>query len=226
MKKLTLLLVFASLVFFGCNKQESNPELNDQQFKQSLPDSWVLNMDAENYTWEPTPFDAQVNNPVPNTLKGGNSVHTHGDFSFSAISISWSGTVNNGGSHGEATFQQTFTSLPFPPFTPFDPPVTTMITMETECLMDDGNEVVYGGVFTEVLNSPFPGGGPFAVGNHLYFKVIDNGQGSNAPADQFSTFLAISPVSRCDVYTPDNPLWTLFGPYQDVMDPGSVKLNN
>lgn len=215
MKKLTLLLVFASLVFFGCNKQESNPELNDQQVKQSLPDTWVLNMDAENFSWEPTAFDTQVNNPVPNKLKGGNSVHTHGDFSFGPISISWSGTVNNGGNHGEATFQQTFAGVP------------VVITMETECLMDDGNEVVYGGVFTEVLNSPFPpGGGPFVVGNHLYFKVIDNGQGNNAPADQFSTFLAISPVSRCGVYTPDYFLWTFFGPYQDVMDPGSVKLNN
>ncbi len=78
------------------------------------------------------------------------------------ISLDWSGTENNGGTHGSATFKQTL-NLPFPPFT-----ANLEVTMTTECVMVDGHEAVYGGTFTQVLNNPFPSGGPFQVGRQVF----------------------------------------------------------
>ena len=95
--------------------------------------------------------------------------------------------------------------------------------MDTEYVAVEGNEAIYGGTFTNVENPA----GPFQLGNIMYFKVIDNGQGNNASPDQHAigglivpggeSFSSIPPVT--------DPFWERFG-LLDVLEPGSVKVNN
>jgi hypothetical protein len=185
--------------------------------------TYVFNMNDENPSWQRI---ALTENGLQNlsgssSEKNSNSAHTHGSNAFGPFTYSWSGTENNGGVHGSAYLEQVFG----PPFN-----TTIQVTLETECIMKDGNEVVYGGVITQVANSPFPPGGPYDIGNTLYFKVIDNGQGANAAPDQYVATVAIVPSftgTRCGVFTPSHPLWSnpIFGGLQDVLKPGSVKVN-
>jgi hypothetical protein len=207
MKKLTFLIAFALVVFYGCNKQESHPSADNQQVE--VPNALVLHFEGENPVWELVTLEEptldQGNSGASSTRdNGGNSVHAHGDFPGAIFS----GTQNNGGTHGSAT-------LNLGPYT---------FTCETECLMVEDNEAVYGGTLTEVAGPP---GFPFGVGDLVYFKVIDNGQGDNAPADQFvgAIRFKFSPDSRCGIWTPSHPSWSNY-PVIDVPEPGSIKVNN
>ena len=96
--------------------------------------------------------------------------------------------------------------------------------METECVTVDGNEAVYGGTITEALNVPEFLADWFSAGSHVYFRVIDNGQGNNAPPDQMDAVIFIFPYSLCGEVTPSSDMWSFFN--LDVLDPGSVKVNN
>ena len=206
MKKLTFLIAFALVFFYGCNKQETRPSGDNQQ--QQEPNAFVLNFDGENPVWELATLDMQTftasNSGSSSTRENGNSVHAHGDFS----GVVFSGTQNNGGPHGSAT-------LNLGPF---------VFTCETECLMVEGNEAVYGGTITEVDGPP---GFPFGIGDHVYFKVIDNGQGNNSEPDQFypGIYFSFEGDSRCGIYTPGSDAWSI-RPYVDIPEPGSVKVND
>ena len=204
------------LLLAGCSKENTENQIDDQ----TADLVWVYNIGGKSQAWETMAIDElSSDSDVTNTRSNGNSAHTHGDFTFGSFTFEWSGTENSGGTHGSAFVTQVLGG-------PFGT-VPVELTMETECIMAEGNEAVYGGTFTEVVNSPFPPGGPFDVGNHMYWKVTDNGQGNNAPPDQHNTIIVISPSfsSRCGVYTPPSFIWGL-GSELDVQEPGSVKVNN
>lgn len=226
MNKLLPLFAFAILLLSSCAKDETaTAVLDNDQVTENSEFGWVFNTAAETPTWEAMTEEIPTSDAALEISTRSNSAHTHGDYEYASASITmeWSGTENNGGPHGAAIFTQTL-NLPFPPFT-----ADLEVTMETECVMVDGNEAVYGGIMTEVLNSPFPPGGPFEVGNHMIFKVIDNGQGNGAPLDQFNTGILISPsfASFCGAFTPSHPVWSLpFFSTLDVQAPGSVKVND
>jgi hypothetical protein len=122
----------------------------------------------------------------------------------------FSGTENSGGAHGSANLR----------LGPWD------FILETECVMVEENEAVYGGTIAEIDGPPLPPGFP-AVGDNLYFKVIDNGQGSNADPDQVNqlVFAGFGGDSACGILTPSHPNWDL-APDSDVSEPGSIKVNN
>ena len=207
------------LFFVGCTTE--NAELQtEQQFEERV---YVFNNNGEDSTWETkTLKDFQSlysgSSIVTNRANNGNSAHTHGSFDAAPFTFNWSGTENNGGTHGSAVVTQEF-----------GPSVVTII-METGCVNVVGNEAVYGGLVTEVENSPFPpGAGPYAIGNIVFFKVIDNGQGNNAPADQYvQTLVSTTSPLECETLgQPDFSFWSLpFFPTNDVEEPGSVKINN
>ena len=208
MKNLVYVMAIGLLVLTGCSKEESNePTLNEVS-----DTAYVLRMDGSNPTWESVSVkDIKGNSEAAIQRNNGNSAHMHGEFTGfgGGISMNFSGTENNGGTHGSATMYQTLGA-------PFN--TTVEITMETECVMLDGNEGVYGGTITAVANSPFPPGGPFDIGNHIYFKVIDNGQGNNAASDQYNTGLVIFPsfASGCGAFTPSSAFWS--SPFVSVLD--------
>jgi hypothetical protein len=237
MKKLTLLFAFALVFFYACNKQESTPTADNQQVESTDNSAYVLNLSDENPVWELVALDELLGNQSNSGftyLKGnnGNSAHTHGDIAFGPYSLSWSGTENNGGSHGSAILELTWSGG------------IAQFTLETECVMVDGNEAVYAGIITQILNAPppppppppcptFPNcppppPNPYTLGNHVTFKVIDNGQGNNAPPDEHCTAIFITGPSLCGIAVPSSGVWnpSNFNQILEVQEPGSVKVNN
>ncbi|MDB4286065.1 hypothetical protein N9933_02065 [bacterium] len=216
MKKSIIILSLGLILLFGCKPEPPTPiAVNpDNQNPESL--TYVLTSDGENPVWEAMDLTEFQGNSEDNAAsKQGNSVHTHGDI-FSGFGgnydISWSGTENNGGTHGGGELYKSSSSGIF------------HFVFETECIMDDGNEAVYVGIITEIIEKT-GGGPPVQVGWSLFFKVIDNGQGANAPADLYGNLLGLSPNSTCGVWTPDFFFWNLVGT-SPVNAPGSVKINN
>lgn len=202
MKKLLILATLLLTIMFGCAKEETKPA--PASVDVISQDAYFFNTNLKTPSWEKTIIPETPNDLEISATNRSNSAHTHGNFiGFGGnVSITFSGTENNGGTHGTAVFEQTL-NLPFPPFN-----ATVVISMDTECVMVDGDAAVYGGTMTEVEGSPFPpGAGPFKVGNNLYFRVVDNGQGNNAPTDQYSGTLVISGSSRCGILVPSNPSW-------------------
>jgi hypothetical protein len=202
MKKLIPLSAFAIILLFGCVKEETMFAVNENQLVEKSID-YVFNLDGDNLTWEQVIPDELSSTPgssssVSTRANNNNSVHMHGNF-FGPVEFS--ATVNNGGTHGGAT-------LNLGPF---------VFTTETQCILAEDNEAVYGGIITEVVGPP----GPFQPGWRIYFKVIDNGEGNNAPADQFYGAIRFTPNqnSSCDDY--DN-----WGPSYDVGEGQSIKINN
>lgn len=219
MKKTILLMSIGLLLIAGCSTENVEPQ-SEQQIEERV---FVFNNNGEDSTWETnslTDFHSKYSssNIVTNRLNNGNSAHTHGSNDAPPFTFNWSGTENNGGTHGSAIITQEM-----------GPSVVTII-METACVNVIGNEAVYGGLVIEVENNPFPpGAGPFAIGNIVFFKVIDNGQGNNAQADQYvQTLVSTNSALDCETLgQPDFLFWSLpFFPTNDVEEPGSVKVNN
>lgn len=213
MKKIVLSMSIGLLLLGGCSEENLVTQIEEQTGDLV----YIFNINSENPVWEAIILDElestqSISNYVSTSHNNGshnneNSAHTHGD--LGPIIQEWSGTQNNGGVHGSA-------SLLLFGF--------SEVTMETECVMVEDNEAVYGGTITEI-SPPF---GPFEIGALIYFKVIDNGQGNNAPADQFNSISIIVPVgdpSLCGEVGPSFFLWDAF-PNNDVPEPGSVKVNN
>jgi hypothetical protein len=213
MKKIVLSMSIGLLLLAGCSKENTDTQIEEQTSDLV----YVFNLDGKSNAWETTSINEQPIN-TDATYNRGNSAHAHGDFP----GVEFSGTQNNGGTHGSATVN-------FGPAT---------FTLETECVMVEGNEAVYGGTITQI-EGPLPPGFPFGIGNYLYFKVFDNGQGNNADPDQFYGQSKFSFTSQCGTYTPSNasvwpPTITIPLPWgdvtinliNDVPEPGSIKVNN
>jgi hypothetical protein len=213
MNKLIPLMALALLILVGCAKEETTPIVaDDQQVDETS--FYAFYYEGDNPVWERMTFDEQSDNNTSLDDGGardnnGNSGHMHGSFN----SVEFSATENNGGTHGGAT-------LSLGPWT---------FSSDTECVMVDDNEAVYGGLVTERTGPP--SGPPIGPGWHVYFKVIDNGQGNNDPADQFFTAISFTPppASQCGIWTPGSAKWNELPPfflYLDIPEPGSVKVNN
>lgn len=203
----SLLAILSTVFITSCQKEETQEP--DQQTTETI-DAWLFNStDGSVVKKTINVIDLRSNSAI-NEREQTNSAHTHGSFSNAGKSVTWTGTQNNGGTHGSAIVTLNFANP------------AIVLTLETECVMVEGNEAVYGGTITEALNVP-EDDFYLGVGGHYYFKVIDNGQGNNAAPDQYSNISAV--FSACGVLPPSAWIWGLFG-YGDVEAPGSVKVNN
>lgn len=230
MKKLIPLMTFAIIILFGCAKEEvtSTSLITDkQQVNETSSSAYVFNFDSDSPTWEVISLDELPSSLTTSVTTRSNSAHTHGDFTGygGTTTITFSGTQNNGGSHGFAEVIQSFG------------PFLSHVVLETECVVViNENEAIYGGVITEVLENNFPSPpppppgapappcNPNDLGSSVYFKVIDNGQGSNAPADQHYGIVLqfCSPSVDCSSSFP----WFIFG-VNDVENEGDkIKVND
>lgn len=219
MKKTILLASFGLFLLTGCSKESPDTQV-EQQSEESI---YVLKTIDGKLAWEAQSFDADMSispTSISQKSNNGNSTHTHGSLDIGDIQITWSGTENKGGKHGSAIFSQQLG--------PWD--ITA--TMETDCVNALGNEAVYTGRVTEATGDN-PGflGFLFRVGSKVSFKVIDNGQGNNAPSDQFAGvgvtlggFFGPEPQVCETIGQPDSPFWGQ--PATDIEAPGSVKINN
>ena len=101
------------------------------------------------------------------------------------------------------------------------------------------DEIVYGGVITRVIENtipppppppgcppncpPPPPCSPFDLGTYVYFAVKDNGQGNNAPADQFKgvVFPSCTEIPNGAASFP----WFIF-PWTDVQQGDQVRIHD
>ena len=62
-------------------------------------------------------------------------------------------------------------------------------------ILADGKTAYVSGVVTEVVGEGYP----IAVGNHIWFKIQDNGEGANAAADKFSDYFVFGVCQNLNV---------------------------
>lgn len=165
----------------SCSKEE-NLNIQEELSQDSafmLKTSNGLNT-IEAFTLSNTPVADRV-------ITKRSGLNAHGSFNgFNGGNIKFNGASNGGGMHGSAEVQITFG--------PFG---TAHVVLETTSLISVGeNEVIYGGVISQIIENtvmfpppppgaPAPQCDPYALGSYVYLRVLDNGQGSNAPADQY-----------------------------------------
>ena len=212
MKNITLLFALGLILFTSCSKDDSL----EQTELQTIDSVYVLNQFNDSATW-----DSQV---LDNSQNGANysyedpnityRAHTKGHYSQPSrdgMTLQWDGTTTIQGFQGRAVFKQA------------TPNFSLHFNMETECITVDGNEAVYGGIITQVIE--LSGDTPIiGVGWRFYFKVTDNDQGGIVTNDQISNVtLFTSPMSPslCNVHLPSNSIWSSQG-YSEVIDPGYV----
>lgn len=210
MKKLTLLFALGLILLIGCTKDDSLK----QSELQTIDSVYVLNQLDGSSTWETMLIDELQNSAVRTYSKNdGDNAHTHGYYvpgSRDAMTITWSGTQNINGAYGSASIQQSTPHFSF------------HLVLETECVMVDGDQAVYGGTITQIKalsgNSP-----PIGVGWRFYFKVTDYER-----FDQIANctiFASPMSPSLCNAYLPNNQIWSSQG-YTEVMPPGYVVVKN
>lgn len=121
------------------------------------------------------------------------------------VVVSLSGVQNNGGIHGHARIKSGFLDF----------------SVNTECLLFDGNEVVYGGVITQVfyVDPAFIAvfGDIIVPDAHMAFKMQDNGEGSNAPSDQTTEYFVVGEFPLCEAFPPESDFWIYVFPLVNVL---------
>lgn len=145
---------------------------------------------------------------LPRTENHHVNGHVHPILDPNEVDFIFSGVQNNGGIHGNAQVKSWFLDF----------------NMATECITVVGNEAIYGGVITQV-NYVDPGWAAVWCGEicieegvHFVCKVVDNGEGQNAPPDQSALYFAIGTVPLCDLFPVDHPYWAW--QMQDVQGQG------
>lgn len=225
MNKLFPLFILALVVLVGCAKEETTPTVADNQQVEEPGSVWTMNNDSDSPTWEVISLDELPSNSSSSATTRTNSAHAHGNYTGfgGGTTISFSGTENNGGAHGSAEIHQV--SGPF----------EAHYLLETTSMVVDGNYAIYGGIITEMIVNTFPSPpppppgfpappcNPNTVGNHVYFTVYDNGQGNNAPADQYRGLIQSCSISMNGAV---NFPWFIFGAPSDVMNESDkIKVN-
>ena len=208
MKNLILTTALGIILLTGCSKDDSL-ELIEEQSTNSVYVLYQLN--------ETTPWGTIVLDEFQRTTDFQNPVTAHTDgyylpSSKDAMTITWSGTQRKDGSRkGRAELRQ------------ISPNINFHFILDTECLMAEANEAVYGGTIIQI-KSLYGNVPDIDLGWRFYFKVIDSGHGGNITYDQIANItMFASPMSPslCGVYPPNNRIWSSKG-YTEVVEPGYV----
>lgn len=207
MKNSIFLIALTAIILTSCSKDESVEQFEEQ----NIDSVYVLNQFGETSYWDTMEVDEQARSTDYTT---NNNVHTEGYYqpsSQNGMTISWSGTQTHNRARGRADLKQT------------SPNINFHFVLETECVMVNGNQAVYGGTITQVkaLSGDVPN---LDIGWRIYFKVIDSGLENDQIAN---TIIFASPrsISLCNVYPPTKEIWSTQG-YSDVVTPGFVVVNN
>ena len=215
MKNSIFLIAIGLVLLTGCSKDESNEQITDQ----SIDSIYVSKQIDGTTVWETISRDELPGESDVNYSRVNGNAHTNGYFtipipSMEAVTIKWSGTENDNRYLGSAEVEQS------------TPRYSFHFIMETECISVDGNEAVYGGIITEVIQK-YGNPPPFGVDWRFYFKVTDGGHGGNANFDFISNtriFMSPRSISLCNI-GPGDPVWSSSG-YTQVVEPGFVNVSN
>lgn len=206
------------ILVFGCTKDQSiTSTATDDQLIQKSSEMYVINFSGSpqyplrTISWEE--IQKAGNNSSGYVRQRSSSSSVNGHFSPIAnpgnpddvVVVSLSGVQNNGGIHGHARIISGFLDF----------------SVNTECLLFDGDEVVYGGVITQVfyVDPAFIAvfGDIIVPDAHIALKMKDNGEGQNAPPDQTTEYFVVGPVPLCDAFPPESDFWTYVFPLVNVL---------
>jgi hypothetical protein len=185
MKKLTFLLAFAFVFFYGCNKQESIKTAADQQFESSSVTIYAVDLDgglSNGTALSISKSDQGIDHA--SALKANNNQQANGHFNTQGGAVvTFSAMVNSGGIHGnvDITFGGT----------------GGKIKLNTTGLVVESNQATIGG---QIIQTDIDCECPYSVlGNYVYVFVEDNGEGNNAPSDRYGSALYWSPEELGDL---------------------------
>jgi len=211
MKNLILPIALAAILLTACSKEESVEQFEEQ----NIDSVYVLNQFNETSYWDTIVLDeSQRSSSNSNDI----IAHTEGYYlpaSRNEMTITWSGDQTENSARGSAEIIQITPNFSF------------HFILDTECVMAEGDEAVYGGTITQVRE--LSGNAPdIGVGWRFYFKVEDSGHAEVGNYDQIANktiFASPRSISLCGVYLPTNEIWSLQG-YSDVVSPGFVEVRN
>ncbi len=207
MKNLTLLIALGFILITSCSKDESL----EQTDLQTIDSAYVLNQFNEASYWDTMVLEEHQRSI---DYLNSNNAHTDGYYQPSSrdgMTVTWSGTQNHNRARGRADIKQT------------SPNINFHFVLETECVMVNGNQAVYGGTITQVkkLSGDVPN---LDIGWRVYFKVIDSGL-QNDQISNTAIFTSPRSPSLCNVYLPDHMIWSSQG-FTEVNSPGFVVVRN
>ena len=211
MRNVFFLLVLPLLLMLGCTKEQfdTNTSTGTQNMEKSSQVT-LINFSATSRMIETISVEDLKNNSLPqlNPRTSSNS-SVNGHFSpipMAEVYVTISGMKNNSGVHGNGQVKSSFLDF----------------NMQTECLTVVGNEAIYGGVITQV-NYVDPAWilefcDCIHPGVHFVLKVIDNGEGQNAPPDMTATYFMVGDHPLCEDFPVTSPYWA--GQMIDVQGQG------
>lgn len=214
MKKLIVLMSFSIVLLTACSKEETVDQLVEQTSEMVL----VLNNDNNGTAWDEMEVNTSEMNAIEDEdLRMGRGNHIDGKYTGfgGTTTIKFNGTVNGGGIHGGAVVNQV--SGPF----------EAKFRLNTTSVVVNGNEAIYGGIITDVIVDTFPsppfGCIPNQVGNYVYFKVFDNGQGNQSYLDQYQGLF-----QTCNIWqdgAASFPWFVFGGPYNVDKKTDRININ-
>jgi len=212
MKNLILTTVLGIILLTGCSRDDSIELIENQTTNSSYVLYQLNDIDSgETIVLDEFQRTGYFQTPI--------TAHTEGYYLPSyknAMTITWSGTQYADGSRkGRAELIQ------------ISPDINFHFILDTECIMAEDNEAVYGGTIIEV-KSLYGGLTDIDLGWRFYFKVIDSKHSGNNSYDKIANitmFASPRSPSLCGIYPPSNIIWSLKG-YSKVIEPGFVVVSS
>lgn len=208
MKNLIFLTTLGVFLFTSCSKDEINEPVADQ----AVDSVYIMKQVEDQTILEATSIETIQRELTGTPVKmAGRTMTTNGYYTNGLrdiATITWAGTQTERDVTGSATVYIS------------TPTQTLHFILKTVCVNVVGNEAVYGGEVTRVIEAN--GEGRFLEkGWHFYFKVIDYNGVSRSEVDKISrarVFSAPGSPSFCGLDV-RSPLWASHG-YDKILSPG------
>jgi len=200
MKNAFFALILPLILLFGCTQEQIDTitSTDIQTIEKSSPVTLINFSSASGTIQRISMADLKYNSLPQLSPRASSNISVNGHFSPLAepqVYVTLSGMENSSGVHGTGQVKSSFLDF----------------NMETECLIVDGNEAIYGGIITQVnyvdpawilefCDCIYPG-------VHFALKVIDNGEGHHAPADMTAMYFAVGDHPLCEDFSIDSPYW-------------------
>jgi hypothetical protein len=223
MRKGISIMAICLTFLFGCQKEEL--KLATEGFDPGAV--YMLTIDNEMAASEQVDRDFIVfpgNDDLSDMARNGNT-HIHAHYTsqpltgfYQLLKVNFTATQNSQGLFGNGSYTRTWgDSLEY----------TFTLHLTADCLEIDGGDAVFTGLLTGTTGvSPFDP--PLPEGTRFWIRVRDNGQGPNAPLDQYhrAVFFNTSGELSCGAFGLSNPVWNFVGPMTDVANESDIiKIN-
>lgn len=206
-----------SLLIVGCAKEETRPEVS----LKSNPDVTQIDpngayyLDVEGNVTQIDMESIDQENVGKLEARNGNA-HLNAHYShqperfYLSQTLQLNATENKNGVSGVGHWDRTWGE---------NGEFNYHVTMDADCMESNGVDAIFVGLVTSVegdLPNIYPG-----VGARVWIRVKDNGEGPNAPLDQYKgSIINPSGTAPCGIFGLNSFFWRCCsGPYRDVANP-------